>query len=493
MYPDLTLLLFYRCQEYGALCEYSPNSKLHNVQKPFQRSTSQLVSIQSRLLQPHTSSPSLSLAQNESERRYFDLFHEELAFDLSGRFNTPFWSRLVPQYCHHEPAIKHAVFALCALYKSTLSSRTHTVKLDEHFKFALLHQRQAINSLRIALSDEHPQLRLALVASLLFGCFESFHGNWETATQQIYSGLSILKQLKSNKTMEEGATLANTEDLEIGLTLDRLKLQILSFLAVNPMCEHPSIDPEDDKFFGDIPNHFATLNEAFFVATNMAILILRHSRSSARLRGMKGAQESMAREQQYLTRLVDKWNLAYQHLFANACQNTSDRDSLGVLQLRICIWKCEIMIATSLSDTETIFDNYTSQFRDITHFARHVLEHDQLIRQFVGPRVQYGMGLIMALFYTATRCRDSSIRIEAIAVLREWPSINGIWHSLQAAKVAEWIIEIEEKSCQGHSYIHEKHRVRMGSLKVAMQKSVITVECIQPSYNKVRKTQILWP
>jgi hypothetical protein len=430
------------------------------------------------------------------EGRYFRLFHEKLALDLSGSFEAPFWTRLIPQQCHHEPAIKHAIFALTALYKSAISSKTHTVNwADEHVKFALVKQSQAISSLRKTLSSRQPQMRLALVASLLFSCFESFHGDWETATQQVYSGLNILKYLSENEKRHPTNSLSDI-DLEVDLILRRLGLQIFSFLAMNPMLEHPFIDLNVDEIILDMPDQFTTFNEAFTAATKLAVSVFRYSRTSARYGDDASPQDLILQQQQCLQRLVDQWNNAYQPIFLEVCRNTIGREYLRALQLLICVWKCEIIIATSLSNTEVIFDSFTNQFQRITHFARHVLQKDQEIRKSDGSRLQYGMGLIMALFYTATRCRDFSVRREAIAILREWPCTNGIWHSLQAAKIAEWIVGIEEKGCGGLGFIPEECRVQMKSVKVSLQKGVIAVECMQSSHTGVlelRKSNLHWP
>ena len=385
----------------------------------------------------------------------------------------------------HELAIKHAIF-----------SKTQTVNLDdEHVKFALVKQNQAIRSLRKTLSSGQPQMRLALVASLLFPCFESLHGNWETATQQVYSGLNIFKGLSEDE--RRHATNGLTDiDLEVGLTLRRLELQILSFLAMNPMLEHPFNDLTDEEIKMDMPDQFATFNEAFTAAANLAVSVLRHSRTSARCGDDSGCRDLITQQQRCLQALVDRWNKAYESILLEVCQYPVGREYLGVLQLRICVWKCETIIATSVSNTEVVFDSFTAQFRRITHFARHVLQKDQEVRESVGPRLQHGMGFIMALFYTATRCRDFSVRREAIAILREWPCTNGIWHSLQAAKVAEWIASIEENSCSGQESIPGNCRVKMQSLKVSLQKGVITVECMQSSVNgvlQVRKANLHWP
>ncbi|KAF5649668.1 dihydrolipoyl dehydrogenase [Fusarium sp. NRRL 52700] len=443
------------CEEYGSFCEYQLSRPQDAASKVKDRGKD-LIPIQPRHPLQLISNPSDSILCEEAEARYFQIFHEKLAFDLSGYFEAPFWTRLIPQQCHHNPGIKHAILALSALYKSALSSTSHTVNLnDEHYSFALVQQRQAIISLRNDMSSGQPQMRIALVASLLFSCFESFHGDWETATQQVYNGFNILKRLSEDERQEATNSLADIE-LDVGLTLRRLELQILSFLAMTPMMEHPN-DLDFNEVVLDLPEQFTTFNEAFTAVTKLAVSILRHAKISAQCEDDSGRhRDFLARQRQHLQRLMDQWGKAYEPMFLKACQNTVCKEHLGVLQVRICAWKCEILIATSMSDTEAVFDDFTARFQRMTHFARYVLQKDQELRDSDGPRLQYGMGLIMALFFTATRCRNFFVRREAIAILREWPCTNGIWHSLQAAKVAEWIISIEDERCSELEFVPKR-------------------------------------
>lgn len=351
---------------------------------------------------------------------------------------------------------------------------------DEHVKFALVKHSQAISSLRKTLSRGGPQLRLALITSLLFSCFESFHGDWSTATQQVYSGLNILKRLKEDQ-QQGGVDAAADISFDVGVTFRRLELQILSFLSMTPTLENPFNDmtPEDIEF--EVPDPLTTLNEAFVAATNLAVSILRHSRAAARCGDDPTARSIVTQRQAKLQGSMSQWNKAYSPLFLSACQKPANREYLGILQLRICMWKCEIVLATSLSSSEVIYDDFTAEFRRITHFARVLLQKDQEVRQAIGPKLQYGMGLIMALFFTATRCRDRNVRREAVTILREWPCTNGIWHSLQAAKVAEWIVSLEEESSGGAEVLPVDCRVQLQSLKVTWQKGEIAVECLQYS------------
>ncbi|KAF4503413.1 mercuric reductase [Fusarium agapanthi] len=202
---------------------------------------------------------------------------------------------------------------------------------------------------------------------------------------------------------------------------------------MTPTSEHPN-DLSPEEIVLDLPEQFTTSKEAFATVTKLAVSILRHAKISA----------------------------------------------LGEID----------------SDTEAVFDDFTAQFQRITHFAQYVLQKDQELRDSDGPRLQYGMGLMMALFYSATRCRNFFVRREAIAILREWPYTNGIWHSLQTAKVAEWIISIEEERCSGLEFVLGECRVKLQSLRVALKKGVIAVECMQWSADgalEPRKANLTWP
>lgn len=259
--------------------------------------------------------------------------------------------------------------------------------------------------------------------------------------------------------------------------------------------QHPN-DRNSEEVIMDLPNQFTTFNEAFAAVTKLAVSILRHTKISTQCKNDSGGWDFLARQKQHLQRLMDQWSKAYEPMFLEACRNTVGREHLGVFQVRICAWKYKILIATNMSNTEAVFDDFTAQFQRITRFSRYILQKDQELRYSDGPRLQYGMGLIMALFFTAPRCRNFFVRREAIAILREWPCTNGIWHSLQAAKVAEWIVSTEEASCSGLEFAPAECRVKFPSLRVVLKQGVIAVECVQPSVDgtlEPRKANLTWP
>ena len=347
-------------------------------------------------------------------------------------------------------------------------------------EFALVQHSKAIGSFRNSLSGEQPQVRLALMASLLFGCFESFHGNWESAWQQAYSGLNILGQWRKNKLQGQPSWRIAPIDAELGVALIRLQLQLESYLVMNPMIDIQVTEPEEMRVEEYPPYRFANLSEAFPLAINLASCSVRHSRKAARALNLGSSEVALEEERDALCDSLFQWTRAFRPLFleAETGQVAGNQDLLGTLLLHTCLMAFEIVLATSLSKNESIFDSYTEAFRRIVFLCRRVFQIEGERRQVDGLKAQFGLGLIMVLYYVATRCRESSIRREAISILREWPSKNGIWDSLQAAQVAEWIMGIEEEAACGEE-IPEQARVRMSSLQVTRHKGGIDIECIQ--------------
>ncbi|KAE9372698.1 hypothetical protein N431DRAFT_409002 [Stipitochalara longipes BDJ] len=464
-----------RCKKLEIGCRYTPPQTLTLVPK----STVSFVPIRPR--QAIGQNPSSSIPGDESEHRYFQLFQEKLSYDLCGYFETPFWTHLIPQECHHEPAVRHAIFALSALYKSS-ASRTGTIRAnDEHMDFALVQHSKAIGCFRKSLSKEQPQVRLALLASLLFGCFESFHGNWETASQQIHSGLNILGQWERSKLKGKPTRSIIAIDSELGVALTRLQLQLESYLAMNPMNEYPLGELENPKVGEYPPARFANLAEAFPFALSFATCAIQHSRKATRYLSIEAHQKDLERERDTICDYALQWKKAFRPLIleTESGYHFQRRDYCGILQLHICVMGFEIMLHTSLSREESVFDHYTEQFSRMVVLCRRLFELDNESRKSDYLKAQFGLGLIMTIYYVATRCRDSVIRRDAIFILRQWPTKNGIWDSLQAAQVAEWIMGIEEEAACGKENIPEEARVRMNSLKVTRHKGGFDVECIQ--------------
>ncbi|KUJ20340.1 uncharacterized protein LY89DRAFT_730388 [Mollisia scopiformis] len=181
-----------RCQKFGRVCDgYLP--------EPSQ--SRGLIQLQPRIPSVTLYGPNTAIHTTEEESRYFQTFSEHTAYELSGYFDSAFWTRIVLQESHNVPAIRHAVVALGALTKSLETAPGPGLKVNviqatnaRHHEHAVLSHLRAIQELNQYISSEKsPQLRYALISCLLFVCFETFQGSYASSVQQTYGGLKILR------------------------------------------------------------------------------------------------------------------------------------------------------------------------------------------------------------------------------------------------------------------------------------------------------------
>ncbi|KIH88406.1 hypothetical protein SPBR_06521 [Sporothrix brasiliensis 5110] len=191
--------------------------------------------------------PSINLPFTQQEGLYFQLFRMQTASELSGFFDDVFWSRLVLVECHSEAAIRHAVVALGALYKTleatTESPPTSPADTDVdrndnarvHWQVALRQYSDACHELRIIDNDDERAQRTRLMASVLLACFDSFIGHHRHAIIQIQTGLGLLHRLRVERrtSLTDAGTASSTasEPVENELTqmFTRLAIQAKSY------------------------------------------------------------------------------------------------------------------------------------------------------------------------------------------------------------------------------------------------------------------------
>jgi hypothetical protein len=327
---------------------------------------------------------------------------------------------------------------------------------------------------------------------MLFGCFESFYGNWETASRQISSGLRLLRWERTQRSKGKSTSAREAIDPQLGITLARLDLQMETYLALHPMNDNPVMELESIPLNHTYPARFSKLAEAFPFALELSISGTRHTRNAFRSLNMGSNQDVLVRERDYIHNYIRQWKKAFRPILLEreTGQYYGSRDSFGILQLFACVIGFELLLVTGLSKEEIINDRYTQQFRQIVSVCRRLFEMERdwdrrnRTTWLTTLKAQFGLGVVMSLYIVATRCREPFIRRDAIASLREWPSKNGIWDSLHAAQVAEWIMGIEEEMACGDNNIPEEARVRMSSLKVTTKREGFDVECIQGYANQ---------
>lgn len=163
--------------------------------------------IQPRIPTADFYTPSISLEATEEEGKYFRYFCGRTAYQLPGYFDSNFWNHIILQESHNVTPIRHAVIAIGALNKAIEEAPGPSLKVNviqdinkKHHEFAVLQYLKAIQALNQYISSSNgPQLRTALMACLLFVCFETIQGSYASSVQQTYGGLKLLRSYYAGK------------------------------------------------------------------------------------------------------------------------------------------------------------------------------------------------------------------------------------------------------------------------------------------------------
>lgn len=351
-----------------------------------------------------------------------------------------------------------------------------------------MQQGRALVGLRQGICDGSYGVRLALIASLVIASFESLNGDLETATQQIYNSISLLRYWQKSSGRESGEMQNLTEapaqiDSDILGAVERLELQVMTFLAMNATPNNilDSIDKNMPAI--DLPERLLTPADILCYGTKIGIATMRHMRKCIPYQTSTKQipfPESLFTEREVLLGLLKGWKKATTPSPESSTASTATHTRhLGTLQLGAYSRILEIITRTSNDRSELSFDSYTNFFQSVVESSRYILQKDQYLRCANKGRFQFSTGLVMCLFYVATRSRVRLVRREALELLRKWPATNGVWDSLQAAWVAEWIINIEEEGCDETGYIPKEWRVRLFTLKWKVEGKSIHIECVQ--------------
>ncbi len=172
---------------------------------------------------------------SQKDRQMLHYFCVQGAADLSGHLPSKFWTRLVLQRSHDEPAVRHAVVTLSSMHMDHTTSGDACSR-GSHEDPGVLYNR-ALRSLRRYLNggkNSHPERQpsptVPLVCCVLFYCFEGARGNLDAALQHLRSGVMILNGQKATALHKTVIDSADQEDMDVlEQVLYRLDLQATMF------------------------------------------------------------------------------------------------------------------------------------------------------------------------------------------------------------------------------------------------------------------------
>ncbi|CAG8956230.1 hypothetical protein HYFRA_00003610 [Hymenoscyphus fraxineus] len=349
---------------------------------------------------------------DSQEGQYFQVFRTHTANELSGFFDSDFWTRSVLQESHAEASIRHAVVALGALYKtlekaseSPPGSPDNNNTFDtapNHYRFALQQYAKSVTRLRESMmNNETNSQRTILISVVLFTCFESFTGNHTSAITQIQHGLGLLEERRQDKRQPLVRQRNDVVEDELVQMFTRLAIQAKSYdmafhfphpwvirltPATNPTTPQSPTSPSDagshdGSFDTIIPDTFRTLQEA---RTALDSLVERGMRfleaMSSFYHGPNGIlpHEVKSQGSGFRTQLAN-WASAFEQLLAGRRgPNFSNTERAGILVLKMTHLMSSILFLMGFSTSEMDFDHYAPYFKDIVELGKEVVVDEEL-------------------------------------------------------------------------------------------------------------------
>ncbi|KAM3513154.1 hypothetical protein MY11210_003179 [Beauveria gryllotalpidicola] len=454
---------------------------------------------------PNLHRPSMALPLQPTEIMYFELFRLHTASQLSGYFNSNFWTQRVLQECHNESAVRHSVIALGALYKTLelsfeasydVDMQWHTDSIVTHWHVAVKQYSDACNAVLSVAGDTIHSHNTRLIAIILLACFDSFIGDHKQAIIQIQTGLGILGQLQGHRSSSLLVAL-NTAPDELVTLFGRLAIQAKSYdlafhfpqpyiIRLGSTSEHPDSpgsDTSSSSIIGSPPREgiFETLAEARLASDRlcMALLMFVEQLHAAKTNPSYVLPAAWKKYGMGLKDRLTAWSDAFEPILASRFHpNMPYIERAGIAALKMFQVNANIIFLMLFCDNEVQFDSFMPHFKMIVDLGWEVVSADEsrfaAERHAQTPsRPHYGhgtkgafkagkygagrlkpsfsadLGIVPPLFVVATKCRDPWLRRQAIQLLKSSARREGMWDSELTSNIATWVMQLEEQGVPG--------------------------------------------
>jgi hypothetical protein len=451
--------------------------------------------------------PSLHLPMQQQEGLYFQLFRTHTANELSGYFDSVFWTRTVLQECHSEAAIRHAVVALGALYKTLEKSSESPPSSPSdvsnpmdgayrHWEVAVKQYSDACQALFLLNNQDQKYNRVRLMSSVLLACFDSFIGDHKQAIKQIQAGLCLLEQLRVERRRAFLPSPEEPVEDELVQMFTRLAIQAKSYdmafhfpqpyvIKLTPqMPADPASPPSEASSPSSvsaswIPEQFTSLLEARTAWDKLCERMMKFTEMLFNHTSGNGPMGVLPRSlKQYglgFKNQLESWSDAFEHILeSRTAPGVSFQEKAGIAVLKMCQIMGQVLFMMTFSDSESQFDLFQSQFKAIVdfgsevvgdeerraaakrcpdpRFCRHRQNHapdifggHEYAACHIKPSFSADLGIVPPLYVVATKCRNPVIRRQAIQLLTSSARREGMWDSELAARIGHWITAIEEE------------------------------------------------
>ncbi|KAL3293032.1 C6 zinc finger domain protein [Colletotrichum asianum] len=381
---------------------------------------------------------------NGADYRAMQFFSEMVGPNLPGATDPYFWTDLVMQFTRFEPAVKHSVLAISALYEDvTMTSADATgssqARRLRDNNLALAHYNIAIKHLLVMENKG-----LVVLVCLLFICIEILQSNREAALQHSTHGTIILgtSDALSYRWVKQWVLplfrRLNTLNFWLGEGPDLPDLKVFRCLTPARFSNYDEAGDMIDDIF----------NQAF------QILCQGYIYRGGSMRGQDPPPELLGQQRRIVQSLND-WHTLFGNLETRSMSTTKHSAitktkkgflrTFSLVRYHICrIWS---NIAFALS--EMVFDEHFDDYQTTVEEMLKTVENRPPGRQ---SKFEFEMGFIAPVLFLVMKCRYLSLRLKALRCLAVLPAPReALWERDGMYAVARRMVEIE------HGVVLDRH------------------------------------
>jgi hypothetical protein len=389
---------------------------------------------------------SLSLSPNTMwrERRAFAYYFQNAASAVGGGLDVDFWRTIVPQVCRSEPAVWDAIISVSALFESPepISDPDRT----QNHRDALGWYSRSVSAVRQQIERGSVDTFVGLISCVLFICIEALQGGVDEAVQLYCQGVHLIMALRTQ--IASGlVTAAKAALLEDTIVPIFIRLGLIGFTFSRPQI---GLLLRGVKRKPRRVLMFVSLRSAREDITRLGaeIQFFQHSCGEYLLSpdDPRIPQELLDLQADLSVQLRD-WHSAFINLVDSlSLQGTAAMTSedTGTIALFSAIYEALfIMLEVSASSSEVITDGFLPNFQKIVEQSRIALD-SSMRSDGTQPPFTFDISPGVALWFTCLRCRDPTIRREALALMLRSPRVQGFYSCMSAVTFGERIMLLEE-------------------------------------------------
>ncbi|KAI0440503.1 hypothetical protein F4803DRAFT_577566 [Xylaria telfairii] len=432
-----------RCTSTGRQCEGYTNPELDTSQS-WRHSRMALVS----------SFVSDRDAGCPEDRQLLYIFRLMSENELSHHFEPTCWTHLVLQLAHTYPSVHHSLCAVGALHRAYLLGEQRSHASQEILNVVstpliLARYNIAVKCVSEDLSQKGHLPLPILVCCALFTWLEFLRNNFEAGLMHLKSGLEIIRNWSPGSQALHSVTTTYASHY-IDESILHLFMRLQTHVAAHG---YPSTD------FHTTSPMVASVNPAWPTNRYLSISDARHHLDNILLkcfrfvRHKQDVERSMVdfgptslssfkllQSRDSLVADLTQWQTLYANNFI-AAPNMKINGG-GILLLESYYLMAKIILNTLLAESERAYDDHTHDFSKLVSMSRRILHVQGGLA--CSKIVTLDVGVIPLLFFTCLKCRSSSIRNQALSLLKISPEREGIWHRDTLVAASTFKMSLEE-------------------------------------------------